>query len=166
MARRFRGESVHKVDQKGRVSIPAAFRRVLQDCDPEWTDGLSPNLVIVYGDSTRRFLEAYSMTAMEDVDRKIEAMPRGTRERRMLERMFSGQAAPMQVDDTGRIVLSQKMRDKIAIADEALFIASGDTFQIWKPETYEAQALKFEDFADEFPEGFDPLSLLDASHEG
>ena len=36
-ARRFRGESVHKVDAKGRVSIPAAFRRVLEDGDPDWT---------------------------------------------------------------------------------------------------------------------------------
>ncbi|MDT2073578.1 MAG: cell division/cell wall cluster transcriptional repressor MraZ, partial [Planktomarina sp.] len=30
MARRFRGESHHKVDSKGRVSIPALFRRVLE----------------------------------------------------------------------------------------------------------------------------------------
>ena len=30
MARRFRGESHHKVDTKGRVSIPASFRRVLE----------------------------------------------------------------------------------------------------------------------------------------
>ncbi|MCK4861351.1 MAG: cell division/cell wall cluster transcriptional repressor MraZ, partial [Rhodobacteraceae bacterium] len=31
MARRFRGKSVHKVDAKGRVSIPASFRRVLEE---------------------------------------------------------------------------------------------------------------------------------------
>ncbi|MEP4311011.1 MAG: MraZ, partial [Lentilitoribacter sp.] len=30
MARRFRGESDHKVDTKGRVSIPASFRRVIE----------------------------------------------------------------------------------------------------------------------------------------
>ena len=35
MARRFRGESVHKVDNKGRVSIPAPFRRILEEGDPE-----------------------------------------------------------------------------------------------------------------------------------
>ena len=43
--RRFRGEGLNKVDSKGRVSIPALFRRVIESCDPGWTDGLQPELV-------------------------------------------------------------------------------------------------------------------------
>ena len=35
MKRRFRGESVNKVDAKGRVSVPAAFRRALEEGDPD-----------------------------------------------------------------------------------------------------------------------------------
>ena len=162
MARRFRGESVHKVDAKGRVSIPAPFRRVLEENDPDWTEGLTPNVILVYGDNSRKFLEGYSVTAMDEVDEKIASLPRGSRNRRMLERMFSGQAVQMQVDDTGRLVLSPKLREKVGITSEAFFIASGDTFQIWEPQAYEAQAAKFEDFYEEFDEDFDPLTLLDA----
>ncbi len=165
MARRFRGESTHKVDAKGRVSIPAAFRRVLEENDPDWTDGLNPNLIIVYGDKSRSFLEGYSMTAMDDVDEKIAKLPRGSKNRRMLERMFSGQAVQLQVDETGRLVLSPKLRDKIGITGEAFFIASGDTFQIWGPATYEAEASQFEDIYEDFDEGFDPLTLLDTAPE-
>ena len=55
--RRFRGEGLKKVDSKGRVSIPARFRRVIESCDPGWTDGLQPELVIVYGDNRKNFLE-------------------------------------------------------------------------------------------------------------
>ncbi|WGW03360.1 division/cell wall cluster transcriptional repressor MraZ [Tropicibacter oceani] len=159
---KFRGESHHKVDGKGRVSIPASFRRVLEAGDPNWTDGLSPELVIVYGDHRRKYLEVYTMEAIEEVDDKIAALPRGSVERRMLERLFNGQSMPTTVDDTGRIVLPAKLRQKIDIEGEAFFIASGDTFQVWKPETYEQEELaKTEEWLDELPDDFDPLVLLD-----
>ena len=105
------------------------------------------------------------MIAMEEVDERIADLPRGSRNRRLLERMFSGQAVTMQVDDTGRLVLPPKLRDKIGIKGEAFFIASGDTFQIWEPGTYEAQATQFEDLSDEFDADFDPLILLDADKQ-
>lgn len=165
MARKFRGESVHKVDNKGRVSIPAPFRRVLEENDPEWTEGLAPNLVIVYGDKSRRFLEGFSMTAMADVDAQIDALPRGSRNRRILERMFSGQATQMQVDETGRLVLSPKLREKINISDEAVFVASGDTFQIWEPSAYAENQAKYAAWIEEYDEDFDPLTLLDSEPE-
>ena len=164
MARRFRGESQHKVDSKGRVSIPALFRRVLEAGDPEWTEGLRPQLVIVYGDHRRKYLECYTIEAIDEVDEKISNMPRGTMERRMLERLIHGQSYPTEVDNDGRLVLPQKLRDKIGLENEAFFIASGDTFQIWKPETYESEELaKTEAWLDELPEDFDPLSLLEKS---
>lgn len=166
MARRFRGESTHKVDAKGRVSIPATFRRVLEENDPDWSEGQNPNVIIVYGDKTRNFLEGYSVTAMSEVDARIDRLPRGTKNRRYLERMFAGQSVQIQVDETGRLVLSPKLRDKVGITDHAFFIAAGDTFQIWQPEAYAKEDAKFDDFCEEFDEDFDPLTLLDVGPEG
>lgn len=166
MARRFRGESHHKVDGKGRVSIPASFRRVLEAGDPDWTDGLNPNLVIVYGDHRRNYLECYTIGAIEEVDDQISALPRGSVERRMLEKLFSGQSHLTQVDETGRLVLPQKLRDKISIANEAFFIAAGDTFQIWEPSAYRTEMKKTEGWLDDFPDDFDPLTLLDLRKAG
>jgi len=164
VVRRFRGESHHKVDTKGRVSIPALFRRVIEAGDPNWTDGLHPELVIVYGDHRRKFLECYTMQAIDEVDAKIAALPRGSMERKMLERMFHGQSYPTTVDETGRIVLPAKLRAKIELGDEAFFIAAGDTFQIWKPETYESEELsRTEAWLDDMPEDFDPLIYLDTA---
>ncbi len=162
MARRFRGESQHKVDKKGRVSIPASFRRVLVQGDTD-SDGENPNVVIVYGDHRRNYLECYTMAAMDEVDEMIAGLPRGSKNRRMLERLFSGQSHQTQVDDTGRLVLPQKLREKIGIDEEAFFIATGDTFQIWNPSAYEEDAKKTEDWLEELPEDFDPLTLLDGA---
>ena len=164
MGRRFRGESHHKVDAKGRVSIPASFRRVLEASDPNWREGDNPELVIVYGDHRRNFLECYTIEAIDEVDQKIARLPRGSKERKLLQRLFQGQSLPTSVDETGRLVLSQKLRDKIGIEKEAFFIAAGDTFQIWNPETYEAEELAAtEEFLDDLPDDFDPLSYLDAA---
>jgi len=163
VARRFRGESHHKVDGKGRVSIPALFRRVIELGDPNYIEGLNPELVIVYGDHRRNYLECYTIQAINELDLKIDALPRGSMERRMLQRLFHGQSFPTMVDDTGRLVLPLKLRKKINLETEAFFIAAGDTFQIWKTETYEAEELsKTEAWLNQLPENFDPLVYLDS----
>lgn len=164
MGRRFRGESQHKVDTKGRVSIPASFRRVLESSDPNWQPGGNPELVIVYGDARRPYLECYTMEAIEEVDAKIAALPRGSMARKVLERMFNGQSLPTTVDETGRLVLPAKLRKKIGLDGEAFFIAAGDTFQIWDPDTFEeVEAAEAEKLMEELPEGMDPLELLDGA---
>jgi len=167
MARRFRGEFHQKVDGKGRVSIPAQFRRVLEAGDSARADGAAPEFVIVYGDHRRSYLECYTIDAINEVDDQIADLARGSVERRMLERLFSGQSLSTNVDETGRLVLPAKLRGKIGLDAEAFFIATGDTFQIWKPETYESEELaKTEAWLEDFPEDFDPLTLLDKSRGG
>ncbi|MEM6479225.1 MAG: cell division/cell wall cluster transcriptional repressor MraZ, partial [Pseudomonadota bacterium] len=121
MARRFRGESHHKVDAKGRVSIPASYRRVIEAGDPDWTDGLAPRFVIVYGGATRNHLEGFPVRAMEEVDDKIAKFPRGSARRKAMERLYSAQSVEAEVDATGRIVLPAKLRELIGLTSEALF---------------------------------------------
>ena len=161
MTRRFRGESVHKVDPKGRVSIPAPFRRVLEEGDPDWTEGLNPNLVIVYGRPGRSCLECFSIRAMGDIDDMISALPRFSRDREMLERFLNTRSTYAQVDENGRMVLSQRLRDMIGVRDEATFAGMGDKFEIWEPEAFEADQARIDrEMAEEGGER-DPFALLD-----
>lgn len=166
MAVRFRGESHNKVDAKGRVSIPASFRRVLQAGDPSSGDGKPSGVVIVYGPTSRTHLQCFTIEAMEEVDRKISELPRGSKRRRILERIYSGQAVDVVVDEGGRMVLPPKCREKLGGADTAYFIASGDTFQIWNPDVFEAEnAGDVDDMLDDLPDDMDPLELLDRELE-
>ncbi len=160
MTRRFRGESVHKVDAKGRVSIPAPFRRVLEEGDPDWRPDQNPNLVIVYGRPGRRCLECFSINAMTEIDDMISALPRFSQDREKLERLLNTRSTYAQVDENGRIVLSQKLRDMIDVRDEATFAGMGDKFQIWEPEAFVVdQARLDEELAEEGSN--DPFALLD-----
>jgi MraZ protein len=55
----------------------------------------------------------------------------------------------------------QSCAKKIGIDKEAYFIAAGDTFQIWNPETYEADQEKNDAWLCDQPDDFDPLTFLD-----
>lgn len=161
MARRFRGESEQTVDAKGRVSVPALFRRVVEACDPEWTEGLRPELIIVYGTEKQQHLECYTIQAIEEIDLRIDLMKKGSMERRMVERIYHGHSQPAQIVEDGRIVLPQKLRQKLDLEDKAFFIAAGDHFQIWKPSTYQAvEGAKVDKWLEQQDEDFDPSSLL------
>ncbi len=134
--RRFRGEAGNKVDTKGRVSIPAPFRRVLEEGDPDWSVGLNPNFVIVYGRRNTKCLEGYSLKSMDDVDNLVSRLPRYSKDREILERLLNAQSVYAQVDENGRIVLSPKLREISNITDKATFVGMGDKFQIWEPDSY------------------------------
>ena len=163
MARRFRGSETFKVDAKGRVSIPAPFRRVIEACDPDWTSGNRPNIVIVYGGPERKWLEVYTMEAIAEIDRQLDMMQRGSAHRIEIEELMYGQSYEAQVDDDGRIGLPQKLREKIGLKAEAFFVSSGTSFKIWDPATHEAeQALRVAERAAQRPRDYDPLIHLPA----
>ncbi len=157
----FRGEERHKVDAKGRVSIPADFRRVLQAGDPSCAGDQNPEMILVYGPHLKGHLECYTVEAAAQVDAQIAAMKRGSPERNLLQHCFNGHSKRYVIDDTGRIVLTQKFKEKIGLKGTAYFIATGDTFQIWDAEAYEAtRASAIEAQLAALPEDFDLMALL------
>ena len=166
MARRFRGESVHKVDSKGRVSIPAPFRRVLEEGDPDWVPGGNPTLVLVYGRKGRNCLEGYSVRAIEEVDDMISTLPRYSRDREILERLINTQSTYAQVDENGRMVLPARLRERIGVTGEATFAGMGDKFQIWEPEAYIDDMASIDDWLEDQDEETDPFALLDRARLG
>ena len=162
MIRRFRGESVHKVDQKGRVSVPAPFRRVLEEGDPDWTEGLNPNLVLIYGMPSGHCLEGYTIEGAARLDEKVSRLPTFSKQRRALERLLNTQSVYAQVDENGRIVLPQRLREMFGLEAEALFAGMGERFQVWAPDAYREDMAAIDDWRAGLGEDEDPFALLDA----
>ncbi|MGB3148771.1 MAG: cell division/cell wall cluster transcriptional repressor MraZ, partial [Paracoccaceae bacterium] len=101
------------------------------------------------------------------IDEQIEDMQRGSPERLLLEERMYGQSIEAQIDEDGRLVLPQRLREKMGLTSEAFFISAGDYFKIWKPETYEERAgARAERLADQYPDDFDPRSLLPPKARG
>lgn len=166
MIRRFRGESTHKVDQKGRVSVPAPFRRVLEEGDPDWVSGQAPNFVLLYGLPGRPRLEGYSMRAIEDLDDVVSRMPRFHPDREEAERILNSKSVYAQVDEAGRIVLPAKLRDLVGVTDEAVFVGRGDSFLIWSPEGHAADEAAYAARAAEGGDEYNPLAAVERYSAG
>ncbi len=164
----FRGEFDQKVDGKGRMSIPADFRRVLEAGDPDYPEkNPLARLVVLYGPHLKNCLHAYTIEDMADIEAAIRALPRGSERRKRASKMILGKSWETEVDRDGRIVLPKARREQIGLEGSATMAAMGDHFEIWNTATYQAEeGAEIEDYLANMPEGFDPLSLLDETGEG
>lgn len=164
MARKFRGTETSKVDGKGRMSIPAPLRRVFDAGDPDHDATLGrTQMVAVFGPPEWNWIELYTVEAIERIDAQIDAMPRGSRQRRWLERLMNGQSKHLEIDREGRIVLPQKLREKLGLGDnaETVLESRGDYVQLYHPDQPPAETLALEEFTRGFGPDFDPRSFID-----
>lgn len=162
----FTGEYPQRIDSKGRMSIPSDFRRVLERNDPDWTEGLSPGLYLLYGEHLVDRLQVWTVAKMNEVAEQLRAAkpttPEAARAKAMSTRLILGQSVRLEVDATGRIVMPARQRQKLGLAEgEVVFSGAGDHFEVWAAETYEAKVGDdLRAFVAEQGDGFDPESLV------
>ncbi len=124
-----RGNSPAKIDDKGRLKIPTAFRRHLED-----TYGRECFVTSLTGD----FVRLYPMPVWLEVEKKIAAhssiSPPMARFRNLVN--YYGQSAAM--DDQGRILIHPLLRLKSGINGEVAVIGNLSYLDIWDREKFEA----------------------------
>jgi MraZ protein len=150
MRQRFTSSSVHKVDNKGRVSVPAGFRRVLDQAE-------EPGLGLISNFRNKGYIEGYTLDELSSIHADIEEMPRYSPQREMLEEEFIAKALPLSLDENGRILLPKDIREENGITDTAIFIGSGRHFQIRSPENRTAHQARLR--AEVGPD-HDPFAML------
>lgn len=161
MAGMFIGEYTFKVDGKGRMSIPALFRRELEEGDPSSEASKRPRLVIVYGADTQKMLQVHSYSGFQRLAAEINARPYSDPNRALLQRLVLNKAHPTEIDPDGRLVLPANLRERFGLDTEAYFAGMGETFEIWNPATFAAiDKARIEKLTAALGEDFDPLSLL------
>lgn len=161
MAEAFRGEFYQKVDGKARVSIPAAFRRILESDDPERPDAARARVYMVYGGKARNFVECYSKAGADRLAAQVDAMEIGSDARRRAERDLITRSVMIEIEPDGRLVLPQQVREKmgylgadLAAGGEAVFAGATNRFMLYRKEVYVAE------LDDEDDDDVDPLALV------
>ncbi len=138
MSELFQGTHKNRIDAKGRVSVPAPFRRILEDNDPDWEEGKNPQLSVLYGWPGKACLEVYSIEAMNEMLTKVRKLPARSPQREAAARMLASNSQSFQLDDNGRLLLPKNLLDMANLSGEAVFAGMVDKFEIWEPVAFEA----------------------------
>ena len=143
MTEAFRGEFYQRVDAKGRVSIPAAFRRILEADDPQAVDPPRPRVYMIYGGINRDFVECYTKAGADALAEEINLMDEGSDEREQAEFDLLACSVMVEVEPDGRVVLPPRVREKIGLAgidfagDDAAFQGRSNRFRLYRKDSYE-----------------------------
>ena len=134
-----RGNSLAKVDEKGRLKLPAAFRSVIEP-----TYGNEFFVTSLRGESAR----IYPMQVYAELEDKMlsasSIQPLVTKLRNSLN--YFGQRAVM--DPHGRILLHPLLRDKAELAGEVAVLGQQNFLEVWNRASFE-EALKRDPLTDD-----------------
>lgn len=127
---RFLSNGVNRIDAKGRVSVPAHFRAVLQK---------------------RGYQELYALRTLDMPAMDVGGLDLLDRyeERIGLEDPFlqtaddmsffaHGDGAFLKLDGEGRITMTDFIREHTGIDTQVAFVGRGRFFQMWEPERFAA----------------------------
>ncbi len=121
----FRGCFEHTIDEKGRVSIPATFRKSLF--------GLQDDRLIVtkFILNSFRCLDVYPYAEWENLEQELIKKPRFDETFFKIESFYLANAQECQVDKQGRILLPPLLREYAGLDKDVTFAAALKKFRIW-----------------------------------
>ena len=122
------GSFQFKTDAKGRVSLPAKFRKVLSE-DLVVTCALTGEFLMVF-DGQDGF-NAWVDSIFED---KFGGYNSTNREQLLLRSALKGNAFDVQADSAGRILLPAHLREKVGIDRDVVIVGNTGFFEVWSEQ--------------------------------
>ena len=124
----FLGRHEYQIDDKGRVSFPSPFRRVVS----------GGPLVLVRWQSDHLVLFPIE-TWTEEIEKNLKAHRKATRDGGRYLRHITSNAVNVEPDSHGRIRIPPPQREHIGLDATVLFIGAIDRIELWNPSTFDEQ---------------------------
>ena len=138
---RFTGSIDAKTDEKGRVFVPSAFRKILQK---EGEEGL-----VLRRDLFENCLVLYPMSVWNaQVDAVRQRTNMFDRRQRQGLRLFMADAEEVTLDSGGRMLIPRRYMEHAGIKGEVRFIGVDNTIEVWSRQTADALLENPEEVAD------------------
>ena len=125
-----RGNYAAKIDDKGRLKIPNAFRALIED-----KHGSELFVTSLTGD----YVRLYPMPVWLALEEKLARMPSTLPARvKFFDRVnYFGQAA--DIDTQGRVVIHQRLRESASMTGEVDVFGQYDVLDVWNHERFLAR---------------------------
>ena len=136
---RFVSTFTNRLDAKGRVSVPAPFRAVL---DQQGLGGGNASSAVATSIYCYPSLDAPALDAGGEglaatIDGLLAGLPDYSDERDELSVALYGDVHLLAIDGDGRIILPEGLRSHAGLDAHVTFVGLGQKFQIWAPERFE-----------------------------
>ena len=139
---RFLGNSEAKTDAKGRVFLPAIFRKQLQTAAEE--------CLIMRKDTYQSCLVLYPESAWnEQMTELRNRLSRWDPKHQMIFRQFVSDVEIITLDSNGRFLIPKRYLKLANIDQDVRFIGMDDTIEIWSKEVADKPFMSPEDFGQE-----------------
>lgn len=122
----FSGTHLHKVEPRGRVSIPSDFRKVLREAEVA-------DLYLVPLMRDDRCHTIFTENGFRAYIRSIYEQDLSPEDQRAVDDMITGSARALAIDDLGRVVIPEEHRKDIGVSSECVFVGGGSYFDMWEP---------------------------------
>jgi MraZ protein len=135
---RFVSTFTNRLDAKGRVSVPAPFRVVLERQRPVGPGHGEPS-IYCYPALDAAALDAGGERLAATIDGLLAGLPHYSDERDELSVALYGDVQLLAIDGDGRIVLPESLRQYAELDTHVTFVGLGQKFQLWAPARFEAR---------------------------
>lgn len=126
----FGGVSVLNLDGKGRLAIPAKHREVLLRL-------YSQSLVVTL--EADDHLLIYPENNWREVEAKLLKLPTGNPVLKAYQRLVLGHAENQDMDSAGRILLPNRLRERVSLTKEVALVGMGNRFELWDVGRWDEQ---------------------------
>ena len=127
-----RGNYTARIDGKGRLKVPTAFRRYIQE-----HNGAEVYLTSLTGENVR----IYPLNEWENIEQRLALLPSmDPARRRFLDRTnYYGQQATM--DNQGRILIHPLLRKSAGVMGDVVVLGYLTYLEIWELERFQQRLL-------------------------
>lgn len=140
------GEYQHSIDEKGRMAVPAKFRKIF-----------SKGVVVTKGPDGCLYL--FTMEEWKKHAEKLAHLPFGQADSRAFSRVMLAGASPAEIDGQGRILIPDYLREYAGIKAKAVVVGLYTRAEIWDEAKWQKYRTGVEAKTDEIAERLGELGI-------